>query len=82
LYNFEPPATKDEIEAASLQFVRKVSGFQKPSQVNAVVFDEAVAKVAEATSKLVAALETKAQPKNREAEAKKARERNQMRFGK
>ena len=82
LYNFEPPATKDEIEAASLQFVRKISGFQKPSQVNAAAFDEAVARVAKATSKLVTALETKAQPKNRETEAKKARERNQLRFGK
>ncbi|HRW10882.1 MAG TPA: DUF2277 domain-containing protein [Caldilineaceae bacterium] len=81
LYNFEPPATDDEIRAAALQFVRKVSGFSKPSQANAAVFDVAIDEITAATHKLFAALETTATPKNREEEAAKARERSAQRFG-
>jgi hypothetical protein len=80
LYNFEPPATGDEIHAAALQFVRKISGFNKPSQANEAAFLAAVAEVAAAASKLLAALETNAPPKNRETEATKARARSAQRF--
>ncbi len=75
LYNFEPPATEDEIRDAALQYVRKISGFTKPSQVNEAAFAAAVEAVAEATRALLAALETKAPPKDREVEAAKARAR-------
>jgi hypothetical protein len=75
LYNFEPPASEDEVRAAALQYVRKVSGFNKPSAANAEAFDRAVEAVAEASSALLASLTTNAPPKDREAEAQKARER-------
>ncbi|MCB0139089.1 MAG: DUF2277 domain-containing protein [Caldilineaceae bacterium] len=81
LYNFAPPATDDEIRAAALQFVRKVSGFSKPSQANAAAFDVAIDEITVATHKLFAALETTATPKNREEEAAKARARSAKRFG-
>lgn len=75
LYNFEPPATEDEIRAASLQFVRKVSGFRKPSKTNEAAFAAAIDEIAAATGRLLNALETSALPKNREEEAAKARAR-------
>ncbi|MEZ4712732.1 MAG: DUF2277 domain-containing protein [Caldilineaceae bacterium] len=81
LYNFDPPTTDDEIRAAALQFVRKVSGFSKPAQVNEAAFEVAIAEIAAATHKLFAALETNAAPKDREAEAAKARARSAQRFG-
>jgi hypothetical protein len=80
LHNFEPPATTDEVQAAALQYVRKVSGTTKPSQANAAAFDRAVAEVAEATARLLDALETSAPPKDREVEAAKARARAQKRY--
>ena len=80
LYNFEPPATEDEIRGAALQYVRKVSGFTKPSQANEAVFDAAVDEVAEATRRLIDALVTNAAPKDREVEAERARERAKKRF--
>ncbi len=80
LYNFDPPATEEELRAAALQFVRKVSGFSKPSQVNEAPFAAAVDEVAAATAKLLNALETSAQPKNREEEAAKARARAAKRY--
>ena len=81
LYNFAPPATDDEISAAALQFVRKVSGMSKPSQANAAAFDVAIDEITVATHKLFAALETTAEPKNREEEAAKAKARSANRFG-
>jgi hypothetical protein len=80
LYNFEPPATEDEIRGAALQYVRKISGFTKPSQANEAVFAAAVDEVAEATSRLIDALVTNAAPKDREVEAERARERAKKRF--
>lgn len=80
LANFEPPATNDEIYASALQFVRKLSGTTKPSKANEAVFNEAVAEVTAAARKLVLSLETHAPPKNREEEAKKAKERSLKRF--
>jgi hypothetical protein len=80
LYNYEPPVTEDEIRAASLQYVRKVSGFTKPSQVNQAAFQAAVDEIAAVTAKLLNALETNASPKNREEEAAKARARAAQRF--
>ncbi len=80
LFNFEPPATEDEIRASSLQFVRKLSGFAKPSQANAAAFDRAVDEVADAARRLIGALETASPAKNRDAEAAKARERSRARF--
>lgn len=80
LYNFEPPVTHDEIQAAALQYVRKISGFNKPSQANEAAFDAAVAAVAEISRILLLSLETNAPPKNREAEAAKARARAAERF--
>ena len=80
LFNFEPPVTEEEIRAASLQFVRKVSGFNRPSKANEAAFDAAVEDVAAASRKLLAELETNAPPKNREEEAAKARERAAQRF--
>ena len=80
LFNFEPPATEDEIRAAALQFVRKVSGFSRPSQANAHAFDRAVDEVADATRRLVASLTSGATPRDRETEAMKARERSRRRF--
>ena len=81
LYNFQPPATGDEIEVASLQFVRKVSGFTKPSQANEAVFDHAVDEVAALVRDLMGSLVTAAPAKDREVEAAKARARIQKRFG-
>ena len=80
LHNFEPPATTDEVDAAALQYVRKVSGSTKPSQANQAAFDRAVAEVAEATRHLLAALVTTAPPKDREVEAAKARARAAERY--
>lgn len=81
LFNFEPPVTKEEIGAASLQFVRKLSGFNKPSKANEAAFLAAVDEVAAVANKLLYALETNAPPRNREAEAAKARLRSANRFG-
>jgi hypothetical protein len=80
LFNFEPPASDDEIRAASLQFVRKISGYGKPSAANAAAFDRAVDEVAKAARTLLASLVTVAEPKDRETEAAKARERSRQRF--
>ncbi len=80
LYNFDPPVTEDEIHAAALQFVRKVSGFNKPSKANEAAFLAAVDEVAAAASRLLNTLETNAPPKNREEEAVKARIRAAQRF--
>lgn len=79
LFNFEPPTTEDEVRAASLQFVRKVSGFAKPSKANEAAFATAVDEVAAATQRLLAALETAAPPHTREAEAAKAKARYALR---
>ena len=81
LFNFEPPATPDEIEAAAVQYVRKVSGFSKPSQANAEAFDAAVQAIAAATAELVEQLVTTAPPKDRQVEADKRRAANAKRFG-
>ncbi len=81
LFNFEPPATEDEVRAASLQFVRKLSGFQKPSKANQERFDRAVDDVARVAQDLLAGLTTGAAPRNREVEAQKARDRAAKRFG-
>lgn len=80
LYNFEPPATKEEIRGAALQYVRKISGYTKPSQANQAAFDAAVDEIAAASAKLLASLETTAAPKNREEEAAKAKARSAQRF--
>jgi len=80
LHNFEPPATEEEIEASALQYVRKVSGYNKPSQANAEAFDRAVEAVAATTRELLDSLVTAAPPKDREVEAAKARERSQQRY--
>ena len=80
LYNFEPAATEDEVQASALQYVRKISGFTSPSQANAVAFERAVEKVARASSELLAELVTSAAPKSREVEAAKARARAAQRF--
>jgi hypothetical protein len=81
LHNFAPPATHDEIQAAALQYVRKISGTTKPARANAEAFDRAVAEVAEASARLLDALVTTAPPKDREVEAAKARERAALRYG-
>jgi hypothetical protein len=81
LFNFEPPATEEEIRAASLQFVRKVSGFNKPSKANEAAFERAVGQVAAAARQLLESLETSAQPRDRELEAARARARAAERFG-
>ena len=81
LYNFEPPATPEEIRAAAVQFVRKVSGFNKPSEVNEAAFDRAIDDIAQSVDALLTALSTSAIPLNREVEAEKARRRNALRFG-
>jgi hypothetical protein len=80
LHNFDPPATDEEIRAAALQYVRKISGFAKPSRANAEAFDRAVHAVAEASAELLAELHTAAPARDREIEAAKARERSQRRF--
>ena len=80
LFNFEPSATEDEIRAASLQFVRKISGFSKPSRANEVAFDAAVDDIARISRRLLLALETSAEPKDRQVEAAKAKVRSAQRF--
>jgi hypothetical protein len=80
LHNFEPPATDEEIRASSLQFVRKLSGFARPSQANQIAFDRAVNQVTEAARELLASLVTNAPPRDRETEAAKARARAAGRF--
>ena len=80
LFNFEPPATEDEIHASALQFVRKLSGFNKPSQANAAAFELAVDEVSQAARKLLTSLHTHAPARDREIEAEKARERARERF--
>jgi hypothetical protein len=80
LANFEPPATDDEIRASALQFVRKLSGTTKPSRANEAAFDLAVDEVTAAARRLIASLHIKAPPRNREEEARKARERSRERF--
>lgn len=82
LFNFEPPATEDEIRAASLQFVRKVSGFTKPSKANEATFSAAIGEITAITHNLLNSLETNAPPKNREEEAAKAQARAAQRFSK
>jgi len=81
LYNFEPPATEEEIRAASLQFVRKISGFRKPSRTNEQAFQQAIDDVTDAAERLLDSLVTTAPARNREVEAEKARERVAKRFG-
>lgn len=81
LFNFDPPATEEEIKAASLQFVRKLSGFHEPSKVNEAAFNQAIEEVAVAAQKLLSTLTTQAEPHNREVEAAKARARAAQRFG-
>jgi hypothetical protein len=80
LFNFEPPATEDEIHASSLQFVRKLSGFAKPSRANEAAFNLAVDEVSAAARRLLRSLETTSPAKNREEQAIKARERSRLRF--
>ncbi len=80
LFNFEPPATDDELRASALQFVRKLSGFTKPSKANREVFDRAVDQTTEVARELIRALTTHAEPRNREEEAAKARARAEKRF--
>ena len=81
LFNFEPPATEDEVSAASLQYVRKVPGFNKPSKRNEAAFYSAVEDIARISERLLASLETTAPPKDREEEAAKAKARSALRFG-
>lgn len=80
LYNFDPPANDEEIGAAALQYVRKISGFNKPSQANAEAFEQAVAEVTEVSARLLDSLVTAAPPKDREVEAAKRRARSEARF--
>lgn len=80
LYNFDPPATEDEVQSAALQYVRKISGFTKPSQANAEAFERAVGAVAEISAQLLGELVTSAPSKDREVEAAKARARSEQRF--
>lgn len=80
LANFEPPATDDEIRASALQFVRKLSGMNKPSRANEAVFNQAIEEVTAAAERLIASLTTSAPPRNREEEARKARERARERY--
>jgi hypothetical protein len=81
LFNFEPPATEDEIRASALQFVRKLSGFTAPSKANADAFQRAVDEVSDAARRLLQSLETAATPRNREVEAERARQRAKERYG-
>jgi hypothetical protein len=80
LHNFEPPASTEEVQAAAVQYVRKISGSARPSRANEAAFETAVREVAEATQRLLASLTTQAPPKNREVEAAKARERAAARY--
>lgn len=81
LFNFDPPVTDEEVRAASLQFVRKISGFTKPSKANEKLFADAVDEIAAVSGRFLRSLETNAPPKNREEEAAKARARSAQRFG-
>ena len=81
LFNFEPPATEEEIRAASLQFVRKVSGMRKPSKTNEIIFDRAVDEITDVVSALMKTLTTSSKPKDREVENAKAKARADRRFG-
>lgn len=81
LYNFDPPVTPEEVRAASLQFVRKITGFHKPSKANEAAFHTAIDEIAAASIRLLQSLETIAPPKNREEEAAKAKARSAVRFG-
>lgn len=81
LFNFDPPVSDEEVRAASLQFVRKISGFTKPSKVNEAAFNSAIEEIAAASARLVQSLETSAAPRNREEEAVKAKARAAERFG-
>ena len=81
LFNFDPPATSDEIQAASLQFVRKISGYNKPPKANEEAFNLAVERIAAAAQEMLNSLVTNAQPRDRESEAARARERSRSRFG-
>ncbi|HEX8926446.1 MAG TPA: DUF2277 domain-containing protein [Terriglobales bacterium] len=81
LFNFDPPVTTDEIRAASIQFVRKISGINKPSRVNEAAFLQAVDEIAEASNRLLSSLQTSAPAKNRDIEIAKAKERSAKRFG-
>jgi len=80
LYNFEPPTSEDEVQAAALQFVRKVSGMQKPSRANEAAFERAVTAIAETTRELIDELVTSAEPRDREVEAERRRARSAARF--
>jgi hypothetical protein len=80
LFNFDPPVTPDEVRAASLQYVRKISGQNKPSKANEAVFQAAIEEIAAASTRLLSALETNAEPRNREVEAAKAKLRSAQRF--
>jgi hypothetical protein len=80
LHNFEPPATREEVDAAALQYVRKVSGMQKPSRANAAAFEAGVAEIARATERLLASLVTTGTPRDREVEAERRRARAAVRF--
>lgn len=82
LFNFQPPASDEEVRAASLQFVRKISGFQKPSKINEAAFMEAVDEIAGVSARLLKTLETNAEPKDREEEARKRQLRSIQRFNK
>jgi hypothetical protein len=81
LFNFEPPATREEIHASALQFVRKLSGFNKPSAANTAAFNRAVSDVSDIARRLLSELQTNAPPRDRDVEAEKARERNKLRYG-
>jgi hypothetical protein len=81
LFNFDPPVSDDEVRAAALQYVRKISGFTKPSKANEVAFDAAINDIARLSSTYLRSLETSAPPKNREEEAAKAKARSEARFG-
>lgn len=81
LFNFEPPASEDEVKAAAIQFVRKLSGFPQPSEANRAAFEQAVEEVTAASQKLLEGLRTSAPPKDREVEAAKAKARSVLRFG-
>ena len=82
LFNFDPPATEEEVHSAAVQFVRKLSGFTKPSKANEAAFDQAIGEVAAVARKLLDSLVTNAEPRDREVEAERARERNSVRFSK
>jgi hypothetical protein len=81
LFNFDPPATEEEIHAASLQYVRKITGFNKPSKVNEEAFNRAINEITLVTTNLMNAMETSSEPRNREIEAERARIRSAKRFG-